>query len=368
MKLMNSLNKSQSGNAVVIVLVVLAIVAVGALAYLSGQIKPETDAVVIEETAVDAPVDANEMAEAVSESVTAEETDTADATGESSDEATDEAAEPAQEGVEVNEEAQAAGVEPGNPVVAQIGDEKVMRLDVLNFITQLPPNVRQMPLEQLFPMALEQVINGRILDQNMVTANLENDPEVLKQLEEAKEQIIRNTYMQGEIEKKLTESRMKKAYDDFIKEQPEVEEAKAAHILVEDEQLAKDIIAKLKDGGDFAALAKENSKDNTAENGGDLGYFSKTDVVPEFAEAAFALSEGKYTEAPVKSQFGFHVIKLEDKRKRPNPTFEEAKPFLEAELRREILDEILEGWRKDKEIKRFDINGKEAAAEPVAAE
>jgi peptidyl-prolyl cis-trans isomerase C len=333
------MNKSQKGNALVIVLVVLAVVAVGALAYLSGQIKPATDAAAQNETLAEAPAESGDAVVDTSE--------TADA-------------------VEGTETETAAEGESENPVVAMIGDEKVFRNDVLGFIGQLPPNVRQMPLEQLYPMALEQVINGRILDQNMETAGLENDPEVLKQLEEAKEQIIRNTYMQGEIEKKLTDSRMKKAYDDFIKEQPDVEEVKAAHILVADEAVAKDIIAKLKDGGDFAALAKEFSKDNTAENGGDLGYFAKSDVVPEFAEAAFALSKGKYTETPVKTQFGFHVIKQEDKRDRPKPTLEEAKPFLEAELRREILEEILEDWRQEKEIKRFDINGNEI--EPASGE
>lgn len=337
MKLSNSMNNSESGNALVIALVVVAVVAVGALAYLSGQIKPADSSAAQSEAVADAS-----PAAGADDAASADATQTADSEGD------------AKEGTSEN------------PVVASIGDEKVFRNDVLGFIGQLPPNVRQMPLEQLYPMALEQVINGRILDQNMKTANLESDPDVLKQFEEAKEQIIRNAFMQGEIEKKLTDSRLKKAYDAFIKEQPDVEEVKAAHILVADEAVAKDIIAKLKDKGDFAALAKEFSKDNTAENGGDLGYFAKSDVVPEFAEAAFALSKGKYTETPVKTQFGFHVIKQEDKRKRPKPTLEEAKPFIESEQRREILEEILEGWRKDKDIKRFDINGNEI--EPAAGD
>jgi peptidyl-prolyl cis-trans isomerase C len=325
---------SERGNVTVIVLVVLAVVAVGVLAFLSGQVKPDADA--------------DQQAASVSASVDGESTDEATAAVDENDEAV------------LAEAEEELPIEPGNPVVAVVGDDEITRLDVLNFISQLPPQMRQMPMEQLFTMAQEQVINGRILDQNMSTAGLENDPEVLSQFEEAKEQIIRNAFMQREISKKMTEARLKKKYDEFVKSQPDIEEVNASHILVEDEETAKQIIAQLKNGGDFAALAKEHSKDGTAENGGELGYFTKTDVVPEFAEAAFALKKGGFSEAPVQSQFGFHVIKQNDKRKRPKPTMEEAKQFLESELRREIVDEILEGWRKDKTIKRFDINGNPA--------
>lgn len=322
---------SERGNVTVIVLVVLAVVAVGVLAFLSGQVKPDADA-----GQQAAPVTASADDESAGEALAA-----VDENGEAVL-------------AEADEE---LPIEPGNPVVAVVGDEEITRLDVLNFISQLPPQMRQMPMEQLFEMAQEQVINGRILDQNMTTAGLEDDPEVLSQFEEAKEQIIRNAFMQREISKKMTEARLKKKYDEFVKSQPEVEEVNASHILVEDEETAKQIIAQLKNGADFAALAKDHSLDGTSENGGELGYFAKTDVVPEFAEAAFALRKGRFTETAIQSQFGYHVILQNDKRKRPSPTMEEAKQFLESELRREIVDEILEGWRKDKKIKRFDING-----------
>ncbi|MFN3700428.1 MAG: peptidylprolyl isomerase [Alphaproteobacteria bacterium] len=326
---------SERGNVTVIVLVVLAVVAVGVLAYLSGQVKPDADT--------------DQQSAPVAESAPAAElSDEAIAAVDENGEAV------------LAEAGEELPIEPGNPVVAIVGEEEITRLDVLNFISQLPPQMRQMPIEQLFTVAQEQVINGRVLDQNMTTAGLEDDPEVLAQLEEAKEQIIRNAFMQREISKKMTEARLKKKYDEFVKSQPEVEEVNASHILVEDEDTAKQIIAQLKDGGDFAALAKEHSLDGTSENGGELGYFAKTDVVPEFAEAAFALRKGRFTETPIQSQFGYHVILQNDKRKRPNPTMEEAKQFLESELRREIVDEIIDDWRKDKEIKRFDINGNPA--------
>ncbi len=110
-------------------------------------------------------------------------------------------------------------------------------------------------------------------------------------------------------------------------------------------------------GEDFAALAKENSKDGSAENGGDLGYFAQNEVVPEFASAAFATDVGSYTKTPVKSEFGFHIIKVEEKRKRPPAPYEQVKPYLEQELQRAIVDEVLKEWKEAASIERFDING-----------
>jgi len=355
---LNSMKKTQSGNAVVIVLVVLAVVAVGALAYLSGQMTDEPAAVTSDSAQIEQDMDAagDEAADAA--------TEMADANAENAETAVDETTTDTAEVEETTSEV--PEIDPGNPVVAKVGDDEILRLDVLNFITQLPPNIRQMPINQLFPLAQEQVINAKIVEMNIDTDSVEQDEAVKQKIEMAREQIIRAAYLEQQVAKKMTEKRLKQAYDEFIKEQPDVEEAKAAHILVDDEAIAKEIIAKLNDGGDFAALAKEYSKDNTAENGGDLGYFAKTDVVPEFAEATFALKKGAISQEPVQTQFGYHVVKLEEKRQRPKPTFEEAKQFLENDVQRKLLEEMMSDWRDDAKVEKYDINGN--AIEPAAGE
>lgn len=248
-------------------------------------------------------------------------------------------------------------VEPGNPVVAKVGGQDITRLDVFNFIRDLPENLRSAPVEQLYPMALEQVINSKIVNEKVSAANLEGNAEVQKQLAEAKEQIERNVFIQQELDKRVTESKLKAAYDKYVDELPEVEEIKARHILVPDEAKAQELIDQIKGGASFEELAKANSTDGTAPLGGELGYFAKASVVPEFGEAAFALSPGSMSETPVKTQFGYHIIKVEDKRKRPAPTLEQAKPFLEGNLRREELDNLLEEWKKGVSVEKFDING-----------
>ncbi|MCD8571518.1 MAG: peptidylprolyl isomerase [Alphaproteobacteria bacterium] len=253
-------------------------------------------------------------------------------------------------------------VEPGNPVVAKVGSQEITRLDVFNFIRELPDNLRSMPVEQLYPMALDQVINSRIVNEKVDQANLDTNPEVQKQLAEAKEQIERNVFIQEELDKRVTDSKLQSAYEEYKKKLPEVQEVKAKHILVKEEDKAKEIIQKIKDGGSFEELAKENSTDGTASLGGELGYFAKESVVPEFGNAAFGMKAGEMSQTPVKTQFGYHVIKVEDKRVRPAPSFEQAKPFLEGNLRREMLDEVIAEWKKGVPIEKFDINGNPLAS------
>lgn len=254
-----------------------------------------------------------------------------------------------------------------NPVLAELYGEQIKRLDVVELINTMPAQMQQIPADQLFQLALEQVINNKVIDNNAKTSGLEKDPEVIKQLEDIKVQIVRNKYLENTIKSKLTNERLLSQYDSYLANFPEVEEVKVAHILVEDEKLAKTLIGKLKKGASFADLAKENSTDGSADDGGNLGYFAKTDVVPEFAEAAFALDAGTYSKTPVKTDFGFHIIKVDEKRKRPPASLEEAKPFMKQELQRSILDETLKVLRAEVEIKRFDMNGNPIAkTEPAS--
>lgn len=314
------MNKNISGNAMMYGLAALVVVAIGALIFLSTRMDTEEKAVMEAETASSA------------------------------------AADPAD-----RQSAPALAIEPGNPVVATIGKEEINRLDVINFIQTLPPEARQMPVDKLFPLALEQVINNKIIERKTSGVKLDNDPEVKRQLAQAKEQITRSVYIQNEVEKKLTDARLKEAYDDYVANFPEVEEVRARHILVKTEGEAGEMIRQLDAGASFEDLAKKHSTDATAANGGDLGYFLKTDVVPDFGEAAFGLAPGSYTQKPVKSEFGYHIILVEDKRPRAPLDFEKAKPFLGAQMQRAVLEELVRDWRDAAKVETFDINGKPVA-------
>lgn len=266
---------------------------------------------------------------------------------------------PAAEAPSANKPAEKAQASAEDPVVAKVDGQDIRRSEVLESLKNIPPQMQQLPPETLFPMALEQAINGKIITEKAAKADVANDPEVAKRLAEAKEQIVRLVFVENEINKKLTDERVRKAYDKFAAEQGKIEEIKARHILVDKESDAKDLIKKLQNGSKFEDLAKEHSKDTANKSiGGDLGYFTKDAMVKEFADAAFAMKKGEVSKAPVKTQFGWHVIQIEDRRTRPVPDFETVKPALEAQERREILNELLESWRKSAKVETFDINGK----------
>jgi peptidyl-prolyl cis-trans isomerase C len=150
----------------------------------------------------------------------------------------------------------------------------------------------------------------------------------------------------------VSEEAMRKLYDESVAKLTPEEEVHARHILVDSEEKAKEVVAKLKAGGDFAALAKEFSKDPGAAEGGDLGYFSKDQMVVEFAEAAFKLKKGEISE-PVKTQFGWHVIKLEDRRTKPVPAFEQVKDQIEQFLVRKAQSDLVLKLRESAKIERL---------------
>lgn len=338
--------------------IALLVIAGGATFYFSKNMTKETPAVTAETAA---PAD---TASGETPAATEEASATAPASGTSG--------EPAATPEEEQEATKAAtagfnGVEvkPGNPVVAKVDGNDITRVDVFRFIKMMPGNIQQLPPQAVYPLALEQVINTRLVQNKAEDADLENDPEVQQQLAMAKQQIVRSVYVQRALDKEISDSDLKAKYDETVGKTPAVEEIKAAHILVDSEAKAKDIIAKLGTGEDFGKLASENSADpGNKDKGGDLGWFAKQDMVPEFSDAAFKLGKGEVSKEPVKTQFGYHVIKVEDKRERPKPTFEETKQMLQAEVRREKLENMLDGWRKSAQIEKYDINGEPVKEEP----
>lgn len=256
-------------------------------------------------------------------------------------------------------------------VLAEVNGEQITLGEVKDSLGNIPPQMQQLPQEQLIPFALQQLINNKLLSQQAESAGLENDQQVLEQLEAAKAQIIRSKFIGDKIAEGVTDERVKTEYEQYTQNFEPQDQVKASHILVEEEAKAKEIIKKLNAGDDFAELAKENSIDGTAQNGGDLGFFTKEDMVPEFADAAFALEVGKHSKTPVKTQFGFHVIKLAEKGKSKPAAYEQIEPYIRQSLNQTVLNEYIMGLNKEAEIKRFDMAGNEikpTQQEPAAGD
>lgn len=179
---------------------------------------------------------------------------------------------------------------------------------------------------------------------------LEDDRNVVAALQLERMKVMSNaalSAMADEIEP--TEDELKEAYDK-VKDQATRTEYKARHILVKDEDEAKKLIKQLDKGADFAELAKKNSQGPTGKDGGDLGWFDAKQMVTPFAEAVAALKPGTYTEKPVHTQFGWHVIELEDTRKAEPPSFEDAKPQLIALVKRQKLAAKVNQMRENAKV------------------
>jgi peptidyl-prolyl cis-trans isomerase C len=256
----------------------------------------------------------------------------------------------------------------GDPVVARVNGTDLHRSDVVEAIRGLPPQVQQQPLDRLYPALLDQMVGTMLVSQAGRKSKLQDDPEVKKRLALVQDQIIADAYVQRLLQKQVTDQKLHARYDKFVKDAPPREEVNARHILLANEADAKAVIDQLKKGGDFAALASEKSTDPAGKtSGGDLGWFTKEQMVPEFADAAFKLKKGEITETPVKTQFGWHVIKLEDRRAAKALAFEQVKPQLADEIARDLIGEKMKELRTTAKIEVFNADGSKPGAAPAPA-
>ncbi|GAB3439407.1 peptidylprolyl isomerase [Insolitispirillum peregrinum] len=250
-----------------------------------------------------------------------------------------------------------------DPVVAKVDGSEIHRSEIVAMkdrMAQQMPQIQAMPLESIFANLVDQAVSQRLLLSAAKKANVADDAEFKKQLDQVRDSLMQRAFLTREVEKRLTDDKLRTAYDDLLKNNPPEDEVHARHILVDNEKKANELIKKLKKGASFEDLAKSDSKDDgSGKRGGDLGYFSKSAMVPEFAEAAFAMKPGDVSDKPVKTQFGWHIIKVEDRRKSTPPAFEEVKEQLRGQMADGVIDEIVGELRKNAKV---EITAPEAKA------
>jgi peptidyl-prolyl cis-trans isomerase C len=240
-----------------------------------------------------------------------------------------------------------------DPVLARVNgveirqsDLDIAEADVGQSLQVQEPNARREAL-------LAYMIDLTALAQSAAAKKLDAAPDFAQRMAYAKNKVLMEALL-GDLSKTAaTDAEMKKLYNEMLAKMPPEDEIRARHILVKTEKEAQDVIAKLKGGADFDKLAREISIDPSAKtNGGDLEYFTKGQMVGEFSEAAFKLEKGQISQ-PVKSQFGFHVIKVEDKRKKPVPTFDQVKDEIRAFVVRNAQGQLVLKVRSDAKIENL---------------
>lgn len=255
-----------------------------------------------------------------------------------------------------------------DPVVATVNGNHITRSEVEQAYVRLPEQYRQAPMEAVFEPLSEQMIDGELILEQAVADDLASDPDIAAEIENARANVIRQALVGRAIDAAMTDEALQAAYEEK-KSDPAFtyEEVKARHILVAEEAEAIEVIAALDAGGDFEELAKEKSTGPSGPNGGDLGYFQQGAMVPEFGDAAFAMEPGTYTKEPVKTDFGYHVIMVEDKRN-SNPSFAETEQEIRQALAETTITDLVDSLREGAEIERFNMDGSaiETAEEPEA--
>jgi peptidyl-prolyl cis-trans isomerase C len=242
-------------------------------------------------------------------------------------------------------------------VIAKIGDQTITERDLALATADLGEQFAQVPEENRKAAILNALIDVKLLAAKGEAAGIEKEPAFVARMKFLRERALHNAYFQENALNKVTDEEVKARYDKEVAAMPPQQEVHAMHILVKTKEEAEKIIAELESGKDFTELAKANSTDpSAAQNGGDLGFFSKGQMVPEFEAATFALKDGEYTKTPVQTQFGFHVIKKVEERNVPAPEFKDVEAQVRQLVVREKYAALVEEARKGVTIEVMDPN------------
>jgi peptidyl-prolyl cis-trans isomerase C len=230
-----------------------------------------------------------------------------------------------------------------NEVLATVDGNPITRQNVIDSASDLPPQVMAQ-VEQYLPQLLNRLIGIQLVLAKGRAEGLADDPEVKKLVQRAEEDAIFRAKIERVVKEKVTDEAIQQVYDADLKAHPPQIEIRASHILTKTEQEANDIIQQLNGGADFATLAKEKSIDKgSGQNGGDLSWFTKDTMVKEFSDAAFAMQRGDVSKVPVKSQFGWHVIKITDSRMQTPAPLEQRKEDIRNALSQEAVHQEVQG-------------------------
>ena len=263
--------------------------------------------------------------------------------------------------------AAAARAQDDNPVVARANGVDIHLSDLAFAEEEIGSNMPQMPPDPKRDYLITYLTDVIIVSQAAEKQKLNERDDVRSRLAFDHNRVLMEAMLQGAGKAALTDDALHKVYDEAVKQMGNEEEVHARHILVPTEDEAKAIEAELKKGTDFATLAKEKSKDPGAADGGDLGYFTKDQMVPEFSEAARSSSDkGQILRIRCTTQFGWHVIKVEDKRTKPTPTFDQVKAQLTNYVEHRAQAEMVDNLRKTATIERLDKSPALAPIDPSA--
>lgn len=253
---------------------------------------------------------------------------------------------------------------PPDPVIGSVEGHLIYLSDLSEAAKTLPDNLKGMPFDSLYPVLLDRMIDHEALVMMARRTGLDQKPEVIKEIQESTERILEGAYLGAVANPLVTEQAIRARYNQIYANRPAAEEVHARHILVTTEAEARKVIEDLKKGADFATIARVISKDPDAAKGGDLGFFRREQVWPGFADVAFSLQPGQVAPDPIKNEFGWHVIKVEERRLVAPPSYSDIHDQLRQELLAAAVRQAVAKARSQMVIHRFNIDGTEIQSTP----
>ena len=239
------------------------------------------------------------------------------------------------------------------PIVANVNNEDISLETMIHAMNELPPEIQSQPFMSYYEDLLERVIDIKLFAQEGKKMKLDEEPSVRAAIDFVIEKVLMQAFLSKHVQENIKEENIKASYSNFIADETSREEIKASHILMDTESEAIDVINMLNDGDDFAELAKNKSTGPSGPSGGDLGWFKRGQMVPPFEKAAFSLNKNEITQRPVQTQFGWHVIKIFDKRIPEAPSYESMKNKLIQDLERKIVSKKIQDLRNDALIEKL---------------
>jgi peptidyl-prolyl cis-trans isomerase C len=240
--------------------------------------------------------------------------------------------------------------DPNKVIAAQVNDHIISAKDVLMALEKLPSKIKEQPLPSLYPNIVNELINQHLIAQQAYKENLDKNKKVLSEINKRKEQIMAKYWLNSYLSQKLDKKNLKNFYNNYLKSFKSSKEYNASHILVKEEKEALNIIKKLNNKALFSDLAKEFSVGPSGKTGGKLGWFSSGQMVKEFEKATFILNKGQITKEPVKTKFGFHIIKLNDVRISQPKNFTEIETEITNIIKKKSLVNLEKEIKKNQKI------------------
>jgi peptidyl-prolyl cis-trans isomerase C len=251
-----------------------------------------------------------------------------------------------------------------DPVLGSVDGKLIYLSDLTRVASTLPGPMRNAPFDQIMPVLLDRMIDHEALIMTAHRLGLDKKPDVQRDMRAAADLVLERAYLGQVTPSQVTDAAIQARYNRQYANRPATDEVRARHILVGSEAEAKAVLDQLKAGADFATLARVISKDPDGKQGGDLGFFRRDQVWPGFADVAFSLQPGQVGQKPVHNEFGWHVIKVEERRLVAPPTLSEVREQIRKDLTAQAVQAAISDARGQMIIHRFNLDGSEVEAGP----